>query len=255
MKPVATAMQGSQLKAKFFPEIGAGGFSSVDGTIEFYQRVTALLRADAVVVDFGAGRGRAHYEDPVAYRRELNCLRGKVAKVIGVDVDPVVTTNPTVDQAIVLNPRDNIPLADGSVDLIVSDCTFEHIDDPQHVARELDRILAPGGWICARTPNRFGYIALANRIVPESMQERVLRVVQPSRQKKDVFPAVYRLNSKAALRQYFDPARYDHFVYAWDSEPAYHAGSPLLYRLFLFVHAISPSTFKAMLHIFLRKKA
>jgi SAM-dependent methyltransferase len=48
----------------------------------------------------------------------------------------------------------------------VSDFTFEHIVDPAQAARELDRVLKHGGWLCARTPNRYGYIALANRFVP-----------------------------------------------------------------------------------------
>jgi len=54
--------------------------------------------------------------------------------------------------------------------------------------------------------------------------------------------------------KHFDPARYDHFSHTWDSEPAYHFSSSFLYGLFLFAHAISPPPFKAMYHIFIRKK-
>ena len=148
------------------PEIFAGGFDRYDGTIQFYQRVNALLRPDFVVVDFGAGRGRIHVDDPIAYRRSLTSLRGKVKEVIGVDVDSAVSTNPAIDRAIVISGPE-IPLPDGSVDLILSDFTFEHLGDPQAIARSFERVLKPGGWICARTPNRFGYIALANRFLPD----------------------------------------------------------------------------------------
>jgi hypothetical protein len=46
-----------------FPEIKAGGFSRVDGTIAFYTRVQALCPDRATILDFGAGRGKAS-EDP-----------------------------------------------------------------------------------------------------------------------------------------------------------------------------------------------
>jgi hypothetical protein len=111
------------------PEIFAGGFDRYDGTIQFYQRVNALLRPDFVVVGFGAGRGRIHVDDPIAYRRGLTSLKGKVKEVIGVDVDSAVTTNPAIDRAIVISGSE-FPLPDRSVDLILSDFTFEHLGDP-----------------------------------------------------------------------------------------------------------------------------
>ena len=136
---------------RFLPEIRAGGFSRMDSTIQFYERINALLEPDFVVLDFGAGRGASHSEDRVRYRRELRNLRGKVREVIGADIDPIVTTNPSLDRAIVLEPDGGIPLADRCVRMVVSDFTFEHIENPAYVARELDRILAPGvGFALAR---------------------------------------------------------------------------------------------------------
>src|ERR1700753_1602694 len=67
---------------RLYPEARAGGYTHVDGTIEFYTRVNALLDPSAVVVDLGAGRGN-FLEDQVAYRRELRRVRCNVARVIG----------------------------------------------------------------------------------------------------------------------------------------------------------------------------
>jgi len=238
----------------FFPEIEAGGFSRIDSTVQFYTRVNALLNPDLVLLDFGAGRGVSHLEDVVPYRRELRNFRGKVREVIGADVDPVVVTNPSLDRALVLDPTGTIPLSDECVHLIVSDFTFEHIRDASHTASELNRILIPGGWICARTPNKYGYIALASQLVPEFLRMHVLRLVQPRREEQDVFKTFYRLNTLRALQGYFSPAEYEYFVYSWDAEPAYHANSKAFFRFLLMIHHITPPMFQTLLLIFLRKK-
>src|SRR5438105_530561 len=123
---------------EFFPEIRAGGFSRVDSTVQFYERVGALIEPGFVLLDFGAGRGIGYMEDSVGYRKRLRDFKGKVREVIGVDIDPVVAKNPLLDRALVLDPTGPIPLPDASVDLIISDFTFEHIRNPCHTTRELD---------------------------------------------------------------------------------------------------------------------
>jgi SAM-dependent methyltransferase len=238
----------------FYPEIAAGGFSRVDGTVQFWQRISALIRPESVVLDFGAGRGSSHSDDSVAYRRNLLMLKGRVREIIGVDVDPVVTTNKALDRAFVITPGGALPLPAESVDVIVSDFVFEHIEDPAGAAAELDRVLAPGGWICVRTPNRWGYIAMANRLIPDWLHSRVIRKAQHGRKGEDVFPAVYRLNTASGFRQHFPEARYEQYVIPWDAEPAYHFGSKILYSLFLAIQYVTPAPFKTILMVFIRKR-
>jgi hypothetical protein len=59
----------ASFQQQFYPEIGAGGFTRIDGTVAFYQRVNALLKKEAVLLDYGAGRGAWHMEDACEYRR------------------------------------------------------------------------------------------------------------------------------------------------------------------------------------------
>jgi len=91
------------LRRRVYPEVAAGGFTRVDGTVEFYTRVNALLRPDMVVVDYGAGRGRFVEDESAPLRRDLRTLQGKVAKVVGLDVDDAVLSNPVLDEAHVPN--------------------------------------------------------------------------------------------------------------------------------------------------------
>src|SRR5688572_28971631 len=122
---------------RIHPERGVAGFSKSDGTILFYNFVkAAVCRLDARrVLDFGAGRGGT-FDSPVRWRRELQDLRQFGAEVWAADVDPAVTSHPASHHQVVLEPGSPLPFADGFFDLIVSDWTFEHIEEPERAASE-----------------------------------------------------------------------------------------------------------------------
>lgn len=242
--------------ACFFPEKNAGGFTRHNTTVQFYVRVNALLRPGMTVLDFGAGRGAGVVDEHRAFVRDLRNLRGKVRRVIGVDVDPVVTTNPTLDEAHVLPQGADLrlPLADASVDLILADWVFEHIEHPAAMATEFHRVLKPGGWVCARTPNKWGYIALGARIVPEALHDRVLAYLQPARQERDVFPKFYRVSTASAINAAFPGDRWANFSYPVEGEPAYAANRKTLWRAFLLLSSLTPDALKPIILVFLRKR-
>lgn len=242
------------LSSRFYPEIGAGGYSRVDGSVEFYTRIRALLDPQMRVLDFGAGRGWAVVDDPNRLRRRLANLKGACARVVGIDVDPAVRANPGLDEAVVIEPGDPLPFGSASFDLIVSDHVFEHLDDPVATASELDRVLKPAGWICARTPNRSGYIAIGARLVPNGLHARVLRRLQPGRQALDVFPTRYRLNTRAALRRHFPLDRYRHCTYGFNAEPTYVGRADALWLLLWTWLRLAPETLCATWFVFLQKQ-
>ena len=238
-----------------FPESCAGGFSRRDGTVQFYQRVRALLGHNQVVLDFGAGRGAAYYEDSSPYRKSLRDLRGNGRWIIGADVDPVVRSNPLIDEAVVIAMDAPLPFRDGTFDLILSDSTFEHIQDGSRIAAELGRVLKVGGWICARTPNRYGYVAVMNRIVPARLASSLVRSAQPHRKEQDIFPAHYRMNTLRKLRKLFPVDRYDHMSFAFDSEPRYHFNRRGVFLLLLGLHSVTPPALRNTLMLYVRKRS
>ena len=243
----------SDIVSIFYPENRAGGFSRCDGTVQFYQRVRALLRPDYVVLDFGAGRGTAHYQDPSLYRKSLRNLRGEGRRVIGVDIDPVVSSNPWIDEAIVIDSTSRLPFPNETFDLVVSDSTFEHVLDATRIAGELDRLIKVGGWICARTPNRNGYVALMNRIVPPRIARRLISSAQPDSKAEDIFPAYYRMNTLRRMRMLFPADHYDHMSFAFDSEPRYHFNRRAIFVLLLGLHRVTPSALRNTLMFFIHK--
>ncbi|MFZ1426014.1 MAG: class I SAM-dependent methyltransferase [Geminicoccaceae bacterium] len=239
---------------RFFPEVAAGGFSRRDGTVEFYSRVNSLLSADKVLLDFGAGRGVGHLDDMTEYRRSLRNFQGKVRFIYGVDVDPAVLQNPSLDEAYLLDEAGLIPMKADSVDVILSDWVFEHLPNPAVTISEFRRVLRAGGWICARTPNRWHYQYLASRIIPDRHHTRVLAMVQEDRKEVDIFPKHYLLNDMNAKSRFFKRHEFDDFSYYYSPEPAYLPRNAALWRLALGLEAVMPPWLRPNLFFFLRKR-
>ena len=235
---------------KLYPEIEIAGFSRADHRIIFFNQVNALLTPEMSVLDFGAGRGKwADVEQ--GYKLGLTTLRGKCREVIGADMDDAIRENPLIDRAIVLKPLERLPFSDDYFDLIVSWAVFEHIENPAFVSEELTRVLKPGGWLCAWTPSKWSYFAIAARIIPKRYHTRVIRWTSSKRQDKDVFPIAYKLNTLNAINRHF--GQFDNFSYYYNGAPSYYAKSMILARLWQLWMWLLPPVFSQQLHIFLRK--
>jgi SAM-dependent methyltransferase len=193
-----------------------GGFSSNDGTIAFFNRVNALLHPDFTVLDIGAGRGSWFYLDSSAYRRQLRTIKGKVKEYICADIDEVVLTNPTSDRNVVMRDA-RVPLADHSVDLIISDFVLEHVVDVAGFKGEITRLLKPGGHFCARTPHKAHYVSLFARLIRNGRHAALLPFLQPSRRAEDVFPTAYKINSLRQVKATFRD--WENYTFIFSPEP------------------------------------
>ena len=242
-------MNPSSYQQIFYPESIFGGFSDIDGTVAFYTRVNALIQPSFRIVDFACGRG-AHADDPVSFRRNLRSLKGKVTRVIGVDVDPAGHDNPTVDEFRLLIPGDPWPLENKSVDLIICDCVIEHLPDPLSFFDEARRVLARGGYLCIRTPNVLSYVGIASKIVPNALHDKVLRKVQLNRKEEDVFPTLYRCNTVFALRRQMLAHGFRAVVYGYEAEPSYLHFSKLAYAMGVLHQKFAPGFLRPAIFCF-----
>ena len=109
------------------------------------------------VLDFGAGRGHVPHMN----------FKGLVNFVAGVDPQRSVFENPYLDDARILElPSAVIPYEDATFDVVFADNVMEHVSDPVTTFREIRRVLKPGGFFLAKTPNKFHYIPLIARCTP-----------------------------------------------------------------------------------------
>lgn len=150
----------------------------------YEQRVDVLLKPGAVLLDAGCGR-----TVPV-----LKKYLGRARRLIGVELvdftdvpDGIDTYNADLS---------DMPLADASVDLIMSRSVFEHLSDPESVYREFARVLQPGGAVLFLTANMWDYGTLVARLVPNRFHAGIVRQVE-GRAEEDTFPTAYQTNTRA----------------------------------------------------------
>jgi hypothetical protein len=127
------------------------------------------------------------------------------------------------------------------------------VANPELIAHEVARVVRPGGWCCARTPNRQGYIAVAARLLPNSFHRRAIQRLQPGRQDKDVFPTRYRLNTPEDIARHFGGSFADYSFPFWAN---LDYGSQFKAARFADrVFRILPDHFAPMFYVFLKRLA
>ena len=114
------------------------------------------LRAGDRVLDCGCGSGRI--------TRELAQAVGPGGSVVGVDltiegVRPTFQPSNETQAAIRFQAADlsDLPFPDASFDVVFAHVLFGHLDMPAAAAREIMRVLSPGGLIAMRSPDWGGF--------------------------------------------------------------------------------------------------
>ena len=235
-------------KQVYYPETKLGGFSNVDGTIAFYNRVNALTTPASVVLDIGCGRG-AYGDDPVPFRRQLRILKGKCQNVIGIDVAPVGKDNPFIDEFRLIE-KETWPVEDQSADLCLADNVLEHISNPDHFFSECFRILRPDGKVCIRTPNVLSYFGIISRLVPNPQHTAVLQKAKDRVNEQDVFPTLYLCNTPSKVRKTLARHGFEPYVYGFDAEPSYLSFGRFFYFLGFLHQRFAPGFLKVGIHAF-----
>ena len=223
-----------------------GEFSMNDGTIDFYLRIKSLLKEDFKVIDFGAGRASWFLEDNNRTRKEIRLIKGKVKKVIAIDIDQSVLDNKASDEQILIT-NNEIKIEENSIDLIIADYVIEHIDNEEIFFSQVNKLLKSGGWLCARTPHKYSYISLLSLIIKNEYHSRFLNKTQPLRKEDDIFPTFYKLNTLSKIKKVFKGWENRSFIF--QSDPAYFFGNKYIFIIQDIFHKILPKFFRIRLNL------
>jgi SAM-dependent methyltransferase len=153
----------------FYDQYWASGLHiSAEWDDRRFRKVLGPLIGRGRVLDYGCGLGHA-------YQRQL---AHAVESYVGADVGPIALADARGKgfESLRIDPdKGNIDSADNAFDGAVCIEVFEHLFDPLQSARELHRVLKPGGVLVATVPN-FGYhpwrlLALLRAQVPSEPED------------------------------------------------------------------------------------
>ena len=138
-----------------------------------------LARSD--VLDIGTGAGHI-----------ASYLRPRVRSLLSIDV---VDERVARDFEFQLVDSERLPLADGSMDIVVSNHVIEHVEDQRLHLREIRRVLRARGVCYLATPNRFAVLEPHFRLpllswMPAGMRDRYVRAARRGA-RFDVTPLTY----------------------------------------------------------------
>jgi ubiquinone/menaquinone biosynthesis C-methylase UbiE len=202
----------NKMDAFFYPALT----DNWDDTL-FRNVVLDYLSTDMTMLDVGAGSGHL----------PMMNFKGVCEKVVGVDPDEAVLANPNLDEAHVAF-GEALPFDDESFDICISDNVWEHIEKPVELLREVRRVLKPGGFYLAKTPNKFHYVSLIAQVTPHWFHE-VINSLR-GRSSEDTFETLYRLNSKKTIEACASEADLEMvFFRSYEGRPEYMRISALTY--------------------------
>lgn len=124
--------------------------------------------------------------------------------IIAVDVSPAeLSLNKDVQETMVADVTNHIPVEDASADLVTSFYLVEHLRGTDRYVSEVARILRPGGALVCVFSNKCALFSLINRALPYKVSRSVLLALKGS---DNHFPAFYENCSprdfKALLRKH-----------------------------------------------------
>jgi SAM-dependent methyltransferase len=113
-------------------------------------------------------------------------------ELIGVDIDgDEMKQNAALDQRIVGDVVEKIPLPDSIVDFVMIHSGMEHFKNNERFLQHAFRILRPGGFLLAQFPSRYAPFAIANRLLPSWLKLNILKIAMGSSAEHLGFKAYY----------------------------------------------------------------
>ena len=157
----------------------------------FRNKIKKHINKESTVLDFGCGRGNV---------KEMIFLND-VKFIAGVDLDDGVFENQNLHERKKIDMVNfHIPYDDNTFDIVFSDNVMEHVENPNEVFCEINRVLKTDGYFFAKTPNKYHYVALISHITPTNFHVYYNKL--RGRKERDTFPTFYRCNSKKTIKKY-----------------------------------------------------
>jgi SAM-dependent methyltransferase len=170
-----------------------------------------------------------------------------IAWVAGMDLESTLETNNQDPPFGICGDLSRIPFPSNHFDMVISRSVVEHLADPSQVFREFFRVLRPGGKVVIITPNKYDYVSLLAAVTPYRLHRALVSRIFPV-SPDDVFPTLYRANTRSAIQKALGSAGFvEKELEIINHYPAYLMFSPTLFRLgILYERLTSLEIFRAL---------
>jgi ubiquinone/menaquinone biosynthesis C-methylase UbiE len=186
----------------------------------FRDTIKHYLKPGRRVLDAGCG----------TYMKLCKELSG-TAEVVGIDLEPTLDTRNETRPFGVRGDLNQLPFPSQYFDMVISRSVIEHLEDPLRVFQEFARVLRPNGKVVIITPNKYDYVSLIASVTPYSFHRALVsRIFQVPAD--DVFPTLYRANTRTSLGKTLQSAGFEQVrIEMVNHYPAYLMFSPVLFRI------------------------
>lgn len=216
-----------------------------DSMVKLTNLVRERIANNAVVLDFGCGRGNFVIDE----------LKDRFSKKIGFDLDQAsVIGNQTNDEIIIGSDDTKLPFSENTFDVVISLWVFEHLQNPEFIFDEINRVLKPGGFLAFVTPNRNSFLIWLRRFTPEKIAHIILKKIY-GREEKDVFGVYYRANAIREITTLAENSNFTIEVLITNPDPSYTSFGRLTYKMSKFLAKHFPQYFQPHIIVVLRKKS
>jgi ubiquinone/menaquinone biosynthesis C-methylase UbiE len=195
----------------------------------YAQRLRELLQPGTRWLDAGCGRRLLPAFLPAASALTSELI-DRAACLVGVDLDQAALASNQDCPNRVRCTLTRLPLTDACVDLVTSNMTFEHVEQPGTALGEIRRVLRPDGRLLIHTPNLLYFDTAAARVIPEAWHPWIVRRLD-GRAEEDVYPKYYRFNRRGGVERALVAAGFSHFRVELLPSPGLYGHVPLLAQL------------------------
>jgi SAM-dependent methyltransferase len=167
--------------------------------------VDRLVTRDCSWLDVGGGKSLFPHNQILSKTLSERC-----AFLVGVDPSENIFSNPYIhDRA-----RCTIEefTSDRRFDLATLRMVAEHIQKPRAVIDSFARLMKPGSKVVIYTPHRWSPVSVAASMIPFSLHQPITHFLWGS--EEDVFPTLYRMNTRRRLRDLFHEGGFKEIAFA-----------------------------------------